>query len=490
MTPLPWIVLLILVIICIFHDMAITMVFSFAPKMIRTFGVSQADTGYYAGWLASSMYFGFLFCSLLWSYLGDKKGKKLSMLLSTTGLTLSMLAFGFSRNYTWAFVTRLLQGCSFGVLNVSKSYLYERLDDTNSALGIAILTSCGSVGFILGPSVAGYLVFPIEQYPDVFSKQSIFNTFPILLPYLIVFVCLSIGIILALIYLPNDKASRKKKSCTANNDNETGNEYSAMISSTENEIERCSSTNSPMTTTYFLQDNDETNSGKLSTKIRSVLKTRDCILSCISYGALGFSSIASNELFSLFASTATEYNGIGFKTSQIGTVLMIPSITLLAVQVPVLTKLSVYLGARKFFICSAYLQAAMIPLLPIIAMNQNRTLLWTCLFVHTFFLRLLISGSFLTVTILINNSCPQHLNAIANGIGFTFTAIGRLVAPVIFGSIYSWSLTNVRGYESNVHALGFPFNQFFSFLVLGASSLVIGLFGNTISSKADYKVQT
>lgn len=34
------------------------------------------------------------------------------------------------------------------------------------------------------------------------------------------------------------------------------------------------------------------------------------------------------------------------------------------------------------------------------------------------------------------------------------------------GSIYSWSLTNVKGIEGNEKALGFPMNQYLTFFVL------------------------
>ena len=48
----------------------------------------------------------------------------------------------------------------------------------------------------------------------------------------------------------------------------------------------------------------------------------------------------------------------------------------------------------------------------------------------------------------------------------------RLVAPTIFGRIYSWSLHNVEGVEGNEHPLGFPFNQYFSFFVMSVAAVI------------------
>ena len=41
-----------------------------------------------------------------------------------------------------------------------------------------------------------------------------------------------------------------------------------------------------------------------------------------------------------------------------------------------------------------------------------------------------------------------------------------MLAPLVFGRLYSWSLTNVKGVQVNNHPLGFPFDQYFSFFVM------------------------
>ena len=48
----------------------------------------------------------------------------------------------------------------------------------------------------------------------------------------------------------------------------------------------------------------------------------------------------------------------------------------------------------------------------------------------------------------------------------------RLVAPTIFGRIFSWSLHNVKDVEGNEHPLGFPFNHYFSFFVMSVVGIL------------------
>ena len=42
----------------------------------------------------------------------------------------------------------------------------------------------------------------------------------------------------------------------------------------------------------------------------------------------------------------------------------------------------------------------------------------------------------------------------------------RAIAPSLFGNVYSWSLTNIKGNPSNQHPKGFPFNQYFAFFMM------------------------
>ena len=54
-----------------------------------------------------------------------------------------------------------------------------------------------------------------------------------------------------------------------------------------------------------------------------------------------------------------------------------------------------------------------------------------------------------------------------------------MIAPILVGSTFSWSLTNIKGIEGNVKPLGFPLNQYFPFFVLS----LIGIIGVVICSR-------
>ena len=60
--------------------------------------------------------------------------------------------------------------------------------------------------------------------------------------------------------------------------------------------------------------------------------------------------------------------------------------------------------------------------------------------------------------------------------------LGRTSAPNVYGSLYAWSLTNIK-VEPNVRPIGFPFNQYFVFLMSLVVSLGIVLLAWRLPSK-------
>lgn len=59
--------------------------------------------------------FSLLIYSLPWGYVADVKGKRSALIVSTTLLMFSTLAFGFTNIFYWAIITRFIQGASSGL---------------------------------------------------------------------------------------------------------------------------------------------------------------------------------------------------------------------------------------------------------------------------------------------------------------------------------------------------------------------------------------
>ncbi|XP_046839921.1 protein ZINC INDUCED FACILITATOR 1-like [Xenia sp. Carnegie-2017] len=113
------------------NAISLQVLFSFLPDMIKSFGISDEDAGYYVGLVASSVFVGRLITSYLWGWLSDKIGRRKVLLMCTIIIGVFMIAFGFSNSFEMAFVIRFVIGLFGGVVGTTKAVLAEISDNTN-----------------------------------------------------------------------------------------------------------------------------------------------------------------------------------------------------------------------------------------------------------------------------------------------------------------------------------------------------------------------
>ena len=71
----------------------------------------------------------------------------------------------------------------------------------------------------------------------------------------------------------------------------------------------------------------------------------------------------------------------------------------------------------------------------------------------------------------------------------TISSIGRMLAPTVFGSVFSWSLTNITsvGGIQQPGALGFPLNQYFVFFLQSFWVLLVAVICMQFPESMDQK---
>lgn len=508
--PLPTKIMLIVYMLNFFNSMVMTMVFSFLPRMVKSFDISELEMGYYAGLLGSSLFISRTFFSAFWGYFADNKGSKFSLLVAVGGLMASTLAFGFSTDFYWAWVTRFLQGAFMGIIVITKAILANACDDTNFSLGLSILISSFSVGLVIGPSLAGFLVFPAEQYPGTFARDGIFGRFSVLLPMLVLTIGFFIPFALSIIYLPSDQAKKEEEltrlipavskqhtsiyNAVEERSNEQNDAFWVLSLNHRQSNERIEHKNNfDNTSSFQLFDKIKADVGKKKesggysiaefkqSKLFRIVTIKECMLSCLLYGSFSFIAVGQSELFPLFAATSSNLHGLSFDTSEIGLALLIASVVLIVVQLTVLPRVNDYFGSRKTLIICTCAMTFSIPMLPCMPAIQNKYLFWICLSLQLLVVRGFVTLGYLAINILLNNSVTPDLLGTANGFAMTCASIGRMIAPTVFGSLYSWSLKHLGGYNT----LGFPFNQFFAFLILSLCAILISLLASFLPHEMD-----
>lgn len=155
------------------EPIAFTSLFPYLYFMIRDFKIAptEQEISKYSGYLALSFAF-FQFCfAVHWGKMLDKIGRKPIIMCGLMGTSLSLLIFGFSRNYWMALFARSLAGCLNGNVSVYRTMIGEIcVERRHQALGFSTLPLLFNVGTVIGPLIGGSRVFtrpsPHSPYED------------------------------------------------------------------------------------------------------------------------------------------------------------------------------------------------------------------------------------------------------------------------------------------------------------------------------------
>lgn len=452
------------------------MVYSFLPRMMREFGIKDVSVAYYVGITASSLYMGRIFGSYFWGWLCDRTDCKKGLLLSLALLSGCTVAFGLSTSVAMAVSTRFLQGLLGGVIVALKSAVYSNCDDTNKGLGFAVVLGSYSVGLLLGPAIGGYLSFPADKYPNIFKRGSLFDRFPVFLPDLYAAISLAVSCVLVYFFVPTPKIRVKETDESAlieQKSSENGD-----LKNDEDQEQNYGS----ISVASFKQPKSNIFTSCLGSLRKSslwvLLRSRDVWLSVTLYGVTSFSNTGFDELWPIFADSSRKYGGLNFTTSQIGTGILIaaiPSIFLIFLAAPIERRF----GTKNIFLLCSNILIFLFPVFPFIGAIPERYV-WFGVVPLLTLSRINVSLTFFSVNIFLNDSVePQYIGAV-NGLGMMISSIFRTISPVLLGKIYSALL-------KNHHKIGYPFNQFFPFVLCGLMALICSVLSVIASKKETTK---
>lgn len=155
--------------------------------------------------LGSAFSLGGILGNFIWSYMSDLYGRRFALLGGLVGMSLAVSVFGIAPSFAIAISARFAWGLLNGNIAISKSYLAEILDDTNSIRGTSYYGVVGGIGRTLGPVIGGYLAEPSKLFPDLFPPESFVGSHPFVLPCLFVLSYALLVLVLAYFVLPESK---------------------------------------------------------------------------------------------------------------------------------------------------------------------------------------------------------------------------------------------------------------------------------------------
>jgi MFS family permease len=189
-------------------------IFPYAYRMIESFELTNNENqiSMYAGMLITAFAFAEFSTGMLWGRVSDWIGRKPVLIIGLLGTALSMISFGFARTLPGAMLARALGGLlngNVGVLQTTVAELVTKKEHQPRAYSIMPFVWC--LGSIIGPAMGGALAMPCEAYPWLFSKGTLFDKYPFLLPNLVSVVVLMVGIANGLLFLEETHAGMKDR---------------------------------------------------------------------------------------------------------------------------------------------------------------------------------------------------------------------------------------------------------------------------------------
>ncbi|CAN7132282.1 unnamed protein product [Brassica rapa subsp. narinosa] len=396
----------------------ISSLFPYLYFMIRDFHVAEKeeDIGFYAGFVASSFMIGRALTSILWGKLADRYGRKPIILMATFSVIIFNTLFGLSTSFWFAISVRFLLGCVNCLLGVIRAYASEVVSEEYHALSLSVVSTSRGIGLIIGPAIGGYLAQPAEKYPNIFSLDSVFGSFPYFLPSLVISVY-AIGALIACWWLPETLHTHCRISRGRLNPNEP--EYSP------NEL------NNDGSTGRGLEDHNTQSKP-------SLLRNRPLMAIIIVYCVFSLQEIAYSEIFSLWAVSDKSYGGLSFSSQDVGQVLAISGLGLLLFQLMVYPPMEKSLGLLVVIRLSAVMLIPLLSCYPSIASLSGLTLhlVINCASILKNALSIsLVTGLF----ILLNKAVPQSQRGAANGLSMTAMSIFKSFGPAGGGILFSWA---------------------------------------------------
>ncbi|KAJ2837596.1 hypothetical protein FBU31_001108 [Coemansia sp. 'formosensis'] len=431
-------------------------------KMIEDFGVAETpkDISYYASLLFVSLSISQTATVMYWGRLSDRIGRRPVLIAGLIGTLAVSVLFGVCKTFTMALLVRLAAGVFAGNAAVMKSAMAEIADDTNRSRMMALLPLTWNFGSMVGSGVGGVFANPATQFPGVFGESKLFTYFPYLLPCLIGSTVAAFGLVAGIF---NFRETLVRPSCAAIE--EPASEQPAGGST---EI------------TPLLAQSAATSVAPVKQSSMRSLLTPLVVRVMVTNAIMCFAYNMCDQLYPIFAATDPRDGGLGLDPRSIGVSLGIEGIVVVYIQLLVYPRLE-----RKFGVLYCYRRGLSfaipylisMPFLSMIALHlQNqagtsatsfvaeKVVMWVIL-MSLMTMRITSSVmAFTSINLMITNMAPTRADlGFMNGTQQLAMSVVRIFAPIVSGSLWSWSIK---------HSLPLPFN---SHLVWTLSAMLIAI---------------
>lgn len=355
------------------------------------------------------------------------------------------------------------------------------------------------INSISRPMLGGILVDPVKNYPYLFTKDSIFATYPYLLPCVVSSIVSVLGSLIGFFLMeetaPAMVSSSAKKTTYARDSQTTISQFQMESQPLllhqnqeldQDEFDSTTSTTTTSTPTLTLRET-------LTPKVLS---------SIFLYASWCLVTILYEEVFALYLAEPLHKGGLSFSSLEIGTILSLSGLIQVISQLflfPVFERKWGLLGTFRIAALLLALFSFLLPFTtdyalwigsasdPLQNPNQKNSQVYPLPFQKAYVsivLFTLLAGKtlatvigYIPVIIFVNDSAPspQSLGTV-HGTGQVFASLVRSIGPTLGGGLWSWSLEKGRRVPFDFHFTWF-ITAALCVVSFGAAKKMQGLLG-------------
>lgn len=187
-------------------------VIPFLTYLVEDLATDQDITsiGIWVGLLMTSYSAAQFLFSPVWGGLSDRIGRRPVLMIGLVGNTVFFTMFGLANTLVMALVARFLAGVFNGNIAVARAYIGDVSTPKQLATRMGLIGAAFGLGFTIGPFLGGELSSPAERW-GIFA-DTIFESYPYLLPCILASVLSIFSLLLAFKYLPESLRPESRSS--------------------------------------------------------------------------------------------------------------------------------------------------------------------------------------------------------------------------------------------------------------------------------------
>ena len=187
-------------------------VIPFLTYLVEDLAADQGikEVGLWVGLLMTSYSAAQFLFSPFWGSVSDKIGRRPVLMIGLVGNTVFFTMFGLANTLLIALAARFMAGVFNGNLAVARAYIGDVSTPSQLTTRMGLIGAAFGLGFTIGPFIGGELSNPAERW-DIFI-DTVFETYPYLLPCIAAGGLSLVSLIYAYFYLPESlpKSERSK----------------------------------------------------------------------------------------------------------------------------------------------------------------------------------------------------------------------------------------------------------------------------------------